>query len=197
MIKVGITGGIGSGKTTVSGVFKVLGIPVYYADEAARRLMNDDPALKDQIIKSFSEAAYTADGKLNRKWMAEQVFGNNEKLALLNSIVHPITIKDAENWMKSQQSHYAIKEAALIFESGAQAGLDFIIGVYAPDSVRVRRVMKRDNVEAAEVQARIDKQMDESKKMDYCDFVIYNDDFQPVIPQVLKIHEALFVLNLP
>jgi dephospho-CoA kinase len=196
MVKVGITGGIGSGKTVVTSVFQVLGIPVYYADDAAKRLMNENPELKAQIVENFSELAYARDGKLDRKWMAEQVFGSKEKLALLNSIVHPATILDAQNWMNRQQTPYAIKEAALIFESGAQTGLDYVIGVSAPDSIRIRRVMKRDSVEAAEVQTRMDRQMNESAKMSRCDFVITNDDWQPIIPQVMRIHEILLAASL-
>lgn len=195
MIKVGITGGIGSGKSTVAHVFEVLGIPVYHADNAAKRLMNEDEILKSQIVKHFSEEAYVADGKLNRKWMADQVFNNPQKLALLNSLVHPVTVQDGINWMKSQNTHYAIKEAALIFESGTQAELDYIIGVSAPASVRMHRAMKRDNIDKEAVQSRMDKQISESIKMRLCDFVIINDGQQALIPQVMKIHEKLLAIT--
>jgi dephospho-CoA kinase len=195
MVKVGITGGMGSGKSTVAHIFEVLGIPVYYADDAAKRLMNEDEFLKTQIIKQFSTEAYAADGKLNRKWMAEQVFNNIQKLNLLNSLVHPATVQDGINWMKTQNTHYAIKEAALIFESGTQTELDYIIGVSAPASLRMHRVMKRDNISKEAVQSRMDKQISEPIKMRLCDFVIINDGQQALIPQVMKIHERLLAVT--
>jgi dephospho-CoA kinase len=191
MIKVGLTGGIGSGKTTVANVFKVLGVPVYFADEAAKLLMNSDEALKTQIKAQFTKSAYLPDGTLNRAWMAEQVFSDKEKLDSLNALVHPATIKDADNWMRRQQTPYAIKEAALIFESGSQGELDYIIGVYAPAPVRIVRAMKRNGSSREEVQARMDKQLQESVKMRLCDFVITNDDRQAIVPQVMKIHAFL------
>jgi dephospho-CoA kinase len=190
ILKVGITGGIGSGKSTVAKVFEVLGIPVYYADEAAKRLMNEDPDLKEQLVKQFGIETYV-DGKLNRKYLSALVFNDEEKLALLNSIVHPATICDAEQWMLQQTTPYALKEAALIFESDAHQQLDYVIGVYAPPEVRIHRVMKRDGISREEVNARMGKQMDETIKMQLCDYVITNDEQELVIPQVIQIHEAL------
>jgi dephospho-CoA kinase len=196
MIKVGITGGMGSGKSTVANIFKVLGVPVYYADDAAKRLMNEDETLKTKIKKHFSGLAYTSGGELDRKWIAAEVFGNPEKLALLNSLVHPATINDGMDWMKRQQTHYAIKEAALIFESGTHAELDYIIGVSAPASLRLLRSMKRDNLSREEVQARMDKQIPDSVKMKLCDFVIINDGQRALIPQVISIHEKLLAIPI-
>jgi dephospho-CoA kinase len=190
MIKVGITGGIGSGKSTVAKVFEVLGIPVYYADDAAKQLMNDNDALKQQVQKEFGNEAYT-NGKLNRKYIADIVFANPEKLELLNSLVHPATLQDAEEWMNKQTTPYTIKEAALIFESGAQAQLDYVIGVYAPTPLRIQRTMQRDNISREEVIARINKQIDEPIKMKLCDFVIINDEQLMVIPQVLALHQKI------
>ncbi len=194
ILKVGLTGGIGSGKSTVAKVFEVLGIPVYYADDAARRLMNEDETLKDELQKLFGKETYI-DGKLNRKYLSGLVFNNAEKLAGLNSIVHPATIRDAGLWMQQQSAPYAIKEAALIFESGAQEHLDYLIGVFAPAPLRIQRVMKRDGVTRNEVMARMEKQMEESIKMRLCDYVITNDEQELVIPQVVKIHEALKIKN--
>ncbi|MBC7889244.1 MAG: dephospho-CoA kinase [Ferruginibacter sp.] len=194
MIKVGITGGMGSGKTTVAKIFEVLGIPVYYADDAAKRLMNEDEDLKEQLQQLFGEEAYL-DGILNRKYISGLVFNNDEKLTLLNSIVHPATLRDASQWMLRQNTAYAIKEAALIFESGAQQQLDYVIGVYAPVPVRIQRVMKRDGVTAEEVKARMEKQMDEATKMRLCDYVITNDEQDLVIPQVIKIHETFIAMK--
>ncbi len=194
MLRIGITGGIGSGKTTVSHVFEVLGIPVYYADDAAKRIMNEDDILKDKIQQAFGNEIYR-DGRLDRKLLAEIVFNNPEKLSKLNAIVHPATLQDAANWMQRQTSPYALKEAALIFESGAQEQLDYVIGVTAPAPLRILRTMQRDNITREAVIARMDKQMDEVIKMKLCDFVIVNDEQQMLIPQVLQVHEKLLALT--
>jgi dephospho-CoA kinase len=190
MLKIGLTGGIGSGKSTVAKVFEVLGIPVYYSDDAARRVMNEDEGLRAQIISAFGNAAYTTGG-LDRVYVAGLVFNNPEKLARLNAIVHPATIADSENWMRQQTTPYAIKEAALIFESGAQRNLDYVIGVYAPHALRVLRAMKRDHATKEKIASVKDRQIDEAIKMKLCDFVIINDEQQAVIPQVMQLHEKL------
>ena len=187
MLRVGLTGGIGSGKSTVAKIFEVLGIPVYYADDASKKLMNDNEELKEKIKIHFGKKAYT-NGLLNRAYLSSIVFNNEEKLALLNSIVHPATIKDAEEWMLKQTAAYTIKEAALIFESGSQENLDKVIGVYAPASVRIHRVMQRDKVSQEEVISRMKKQVDEEIKMRLCDYVVTNDEQELLIPQVLKLH---------
>ena len=188
--RVGITGGIGSGKSTVAAIFETLGVPVYRADDAAKRLMNEDPLLKGQLITSFGELIYT-DGLLNRAQLASVVFNNPENLALLNSFVHPATFNDAEKWMKEKTTPYAIKEAAIIFESGSQRYLDYIIGVFAPTPLRILRSMKRSKLTRDEVIARIDQQMDDTIKMKLCDTVIVNDGQSALIPQVMKLHAAL------
>lgn len=193
MLKIGITGGIGSGKSTVAKLFEVLGIPVYYADNAAKQLMNENETLKQQVQKEFGSEAYT-NGKVNRKYIADIVFANPEKLELLNSLVHPATLQDAEEWMNKQDAPYTIKEAALIFESGAQEQLDYVIGVYAPTPLRIQRTMQRDNISSEEVMARMNKQIDETIKMRLCDFVITNDEQQMVIPQVIELHQKLLTL---
>jgi dephospho-CoA kinase len=188
VLRVGLTGGIGSGKSVVAKVFETLGIPVYYADDAAKRLMNTNPELKAAIIKNFGEGSYT-NGELNRKYMASIVFNDKEKLYLLNSLTHPATIRDAGEWIKRQTSPYIIKEAALLFESGADKILDHVIGVFAPLPLRIKRVMNRDVVTEEEIMKRINRQMDEEEKMKRCDFVITNDEKELVIPQVLELHE--------
>ena len=193
MLKIGITGGIGSGKTTAAKVFEVLGIPVYYADDAAKQLMNKDENLKEKITKQFGNQVYT-DGKLNRTYLSEIVFNNPEKLALLNALVHPATLKDAERWMQKQLTPYAIKEAALIFESGAQQHLDYVIGVTAPAPLRIHRTMQRDAITRDEVIARMDKQMDDTIKMKLCNFVIKNDEQEMMLPQIIELHEKLLQL---
>ena len=188
MLKIGLTGGIGSGKSTVAAIFEVLGIPVYCADVASKRLMNENEGLKFSIIKHFGSEAYSED-ILDRKFLAEQVFTDNEKIALLNSLVHPVTIKDAADWIEMQTAPYVIKEAALIFESGSNKYLDYVIGVEAPKDLRIQRAMHRDSISARQVEDRISKQMDETEKMRLCGFVIVNDEQQMVIPQVLALHE--------
>lgn len=188
MLKIGITGGIGSGKSTVAKMFETLGIPVYHADDAAKRLMNEDKALAEKIVQKFGNDAYI-NGKLNRPFLSSIVFKDPAKLAILNAIVHPATIEDADRWMKQQTTPYALKEAALIFESGSQAYLDKVIGVYAPAAVRIQRVMQRDGITAEEVKIRMNKQIDEEIKMRLCDHIITNDETTLVIPQVLKLHQ--------
>jgi dephospho-CoA kinase len=190
MLSIGLTGGIGSGKSTVARVFETLGIPVYYADDAAKRLMNEDGPLKEAIIRNFGAEAYQS-GQLDRAWLGAQVFGSPEKLQLLNSIVHPATIADAAAWMDRQTAPYAIKEAALLFESDGNKTLDYVIGVSAPEAVRIRRVMARDKTEEASIRKRMAGQLDEADKMQRCDFIIVNDGIQMVIPQVLQVHETL------
>ena len=190
MLKVGLTGGIGSGKTTVARIFEVLGIPVYYADAAAKNLMNENADVKNAIIDAFGEQCYN-NGFLNRQYLSTIVFNNAEKIQLLNSIVHPATINDAMRWFGKQTSRYVVKEAALIFESGSNKELDFVIGVKSPPELRIQRAMARDNITAHEVELRMNKQMNEEEKMRLCDYVIINDEQQMLIPQVLTLHSKL------
>ncbi len=193
MLRIGLTGGIGSGKTTVAKIFEVLWVPVYYADDVAKVLMNEDEKLKQQIIYHFGIEAYQ-NNQLNRSYLATIVFNNSEKLALLNSLVHPITISDAAKWIKKQTALYIIKEAALLFESGANKHLDYVIGVNAPKELRMKRILNRDTSTEVAVKARMDKQMNEEEKLGRCDFIIINDESELLIPQVLKLHEKLSVL---
>jgi dephospho-CoA kinase len=190
MLKVGLTGGIGSGKTTVAKIFELLGVPVYYADDASKKLYHTNHELIQQIKSAFGEAIYT-DNLLNRKALAEIVFKHPEKLALLNSLVHPLTLKDASLWMKKQSAPYIIKEAALLFEAGSAEGLDFIIGITAPQHLRLKRVMERDGISRSDVLNRMEKQIDDAIKMRLCDVVIYNDEQQLLIPQIIRLHKQL------
>jgi len=190
MLKIGLTGGIGSGKTTVAHIFEVLGIPVYYADEAAKSLMNEDPELKRQIEKLFGPDVYK-EGKLDRHLLGSLVFSDTEKLRQLNDIVHPATRKDGARWMSLQKAPYAIKEAALIFEAGLRPDFDYVIGVTAPESLRISRVIKRDQSSREKVLERIRQQMNEEEKMKRCDFVIVNDEKEAVLPQAMRVHEVL------
>ncbi len=194
MLKIGLTGGLGSGKSTVAHIFEVLGIPVYYADAASKRLMDDDEKLKSAVQTAFGDKVYQ-DGKLDRKYLAQVVFNDAKKLELLNSIVHPATLLDAAEWIKKQTTPYIIKEAALIFESGSNKSLDYVIGIKAPLHLRLERTIKRDNISKEEVMTRINKQMDEEEKISLCDFVIVNDEQQMLIPQVLELHNK-FLKNV-
>ena len=194
MLRIGLTGGIGSGKTTVAQIFEVLGIPVYYADAEANRLMNTNAELKNAILKNFGEESYK-DGMLNRTYISSVVFNEQVKLELLNSLVHPVTMKDGEAWLHAQATSYAIHEAALVFEAGVNKRMDHVIGVFAPKSIRIKRVMERDNISEEDVLHRMNRQMDEEKKMKLCDFVISNDEQQLLVPQVLELHEKLLALS--
>lgn len=193
MLKIGLTGGIGSGKSTVAAIFSVLGIPVFDADAVTKKLMEDDESIRSSIKKKFGEEAYL-NNKLNRKYIASIVFNDVHKLEILNSITHPVVITAAQKWMQQQTSAYTIKEAALMFESASAAGVDFIIGVFAPQHLRIKRVMERDNISRLDVLARMDKQIDEKIKMKLCNFIIVNDEQQLVIPQAIKLHEYFLQL---
>ncbi len=188
MLKIGLTGGMGSGKTTVSKIFSVLGIPVFYADDIAKNIMNEDAALKQNIINTFGIEAYI-NNTLNRKYIANIVFNERYKLDQLNALVHPVTLAAADKWFNLQTSPYVIKEAALMFEAGAAAYLDYVIGVYAPQHLRLQRVMQRDNSTREQVLARMNNQIDETIKMKLCDFVVINDEQQALLSQVLLLHE--------
>jgi dephospho-CoA kinase len=190
LLKIGLTGGIGSGKSTVASIFEVLGIPVYYADDAAKKLMNEDERLIAAIKELFGEISYV-NGILNRTFISSEVFSNPDKLEKLNTLVHPAAIADAEKWMKKQITPYSIKEAAILFESHSHVHLDYIIGVSSPIEMRIERVMQRDKISRAQVIARMNQQMNEEEKMSRCNFVVYNDETQLLIPQVLAIHEKL------
>lgn len=190
MLKVGITGGIGSGKSTVARMFQLLGIPVYYADTAAKRLMETDAQLIERIRTRLGAMAYE-NGRLNRAYIAQRVFNDKAELEWLNQQVHPATVADAAAWFAQQKAPYALKEAALLFESGSAGELDLIIGVFAPEAVRIHRVMQRDGVTAAQIRERMRNQIEETVKMKLCHYQIINDEQQLVIPQVLQLHQIL------
>ena len=194
VLRVGLTGGIGSGKSTVAQIFEVLGIPVYYADIAAKRLMNEDEELRSAITNIFGKEAYS-NNILDRKYLSSIVFSDPAKLTSLNSLVHPATKKDVEAWMQQQTSPYAIHEAALIFEAKVSERLDRVIGVSSPIELRIKRAMERDKVDRDEVLKRMKQQLDEDLKMSKCDIVLINDEQQLLIPQVLDVHEKLIALS--
>ena len=196
MLKIGLTGGIGSGKTTVAKLFQTLGIPVYSADTAAKRLMQENELLQKQLIFHFGQETFT-NGQLNRSHLAGIVFKDKEKLETLNQLVHPVTIADAENWFRLQTAPYVIKEAALLFESGAAEGLDAVIGVTASKSLRMQRVIQRDGVSREAVEQRMQHQLSETLKEKLCDFLIDNNEQVLVVPQVLALHNQFLKQSQP
>lgn len=188
MLKIGITGGIGSGKTTVCRLFELQGIPVFYADTQAKEIMNTDELLISGIKQAFGDEVYK-DGLLNRSKLAALVFNNNIELQKLNSLVHPAVFRAFDTWINQQKSLYVIKEAAVLFESGSYKDCDFTILVTSPKSLKISRVIKRDAVTEADVLKRMDKQLSDEEKEKLADFVIANDEKQLLIPQVLELHK--------
>nr|WP_262899134.1 dephospho-CoA kinase [Dawidia cretensis] len=195
-MQIGITGGIGSGKSLVTKIFACLGIPVYDADSHAKELMTTDGILISQIKKEFGDLSYVSDGTLNRKYLGEVVFNQQKKLDILNGLVHPRVRHDFAQWTdRYRDKPYVVREAALLFETGVYRLLDQTIVVYAPEDVRIRRVMKRDNRPEEQVRAIIRKQLSEEEKKALADDIIYNDDSILVIPQVLALHHRLLQGN--
>jgi dephospho-CoA kinase len=195
MLKVGITGGIGSGKSTVCRVFEWLGIPVYYADDRAKWLMVHDLHLRAAILALLGNASYHEDGTLNRTYIAEKVFQNKELLLQLNALVHPVVHRDGELWHRVQQAPYTLREAALLYESGGFHLMDRMIVVTAPIELRIQRVMARDGVDRKDVESRIARQMAEEEKVKLADFVIHNDEVTPLLPQILEVHHKLLEIG--
>ena len=191
-IIIGLTGGIGSGKSTVAKIFAQFGIPVLDTDATAKAIMNEDSSVKTKLIELFGTEAYK-ESQLNRPYIAQLVFEDAFKLQQLNAIIHPITIQYAKDWALKQSAPYVIKEAALFFESGSAEGVDKIIGVTAPKHIRIQRVMQRDQISREEVIKRMEHQLEDSLKMKLSDWVIQNDDMHLLIPQVLAIHNEILV----
>ena len=196
MIKVGLTGGIGSGKSLVAHVFSLLGAPVYQADEAGRRLTASDPQVIHAIRKAFGDDMYDAGGALDRIRMAEVVFNDPVKLEALNAIIHPAVARDFNAWLKLN-SHvpYVVKEAAILFESGAYRQVDRAVTVSAPESLRIQRVTERDHTDEAHVRNRMRNQWNDEQREEKADDVIVNDGSTMLLPQILKIHENIIRLS--
>lgn len=187
---IGLTGGMGSGKTTVANFFKELGVPVYIADDAAKNLMNTSTEVKSKIIDLLGEKAYP-DGVLDRKYVAAQVFDSAEKLEKLNGIVHPAVATDFENWKNSQNFPYVIYEAAILFEKGGNKKCDAVILITAPYRDRIKRLQQRDKSSEEEIEARMKHQWSDSKKRKLADFEIKNSNIANIREQVRKLHEIL------
>jgi dephospho-CoA kinase len=195
MIKIGLTGNIGSGKTVVSNVFSILGIPVYHADEESKKFL-DDPAVKNEILKYFGYSILTNSQEINRRSLASLVFTDEHSLRVLNSIMHPRIKMDFRRWaLLFPETPYVIQEAAIIFESGFRSEYDYIIHVSCPKEIAIDRVIKRDKIDGHSVLRRMQFQMDDSEKSRLSDFVIRNDGSEMVIPQVLAIHRQLLKVS--
>ena len=190
MMVVGLTGGIGSGKSTIAKEFAALGIAVFDSDEQAKALIATDAQVKEHIIASFGEEAYQ-NGEYNRAYIAQIVFNNSEKLAILNGIVHPALAKYFNQWAKKQTSPYVLKEAAILFESGSYKDCDYIITVTAPEEVRIARVMARDHCTEAQVRARMAQQWSDAERIALSNAVIENIDLESAKEQVKRIHFQL------
>ncbi len=188
--KIGITGAIGSGKTTVCKLFEQFGVPVYYADDAGKRLMNESAALKTAIIDSFGKDVYSESGELIPSVLSQLVFGNSKKLSLLNSLVHPAVGNDFQEWCETHKSApYILKEAALMFESGSNQSLDEIVCVTAPLELRINRVMMRNGFSRSQVEERMQKQWSQERKLAASNFEIVNDGEHSLIEQVKELHK--------
>lgn len=197
MLKVGITGGIGSGKTTVCRLLERFGVPVYYADDRAKWLMHHQENVKAQLIAAFGTGVYDQEGHLDRPYLAKIVFQDKEKLNVLNGIVHPAVHEDGRAWQEEQEKAgvvYTVKEAALLFETGSYADLDKIVVVTAPEDVRINRVLQRETTTAEQVKARIQQQMPQEEKVKRADFVIENGAWESLNFSVSELHEKLIYL---
>jgi dephospho-CoA kinase len=195
-LQVGITGGIGSGKTLVCKIFEKLGIPVYDADSRAKMVMTTDGILIEQIKKEFGTLSYNLKGELNREYLSQAVFNQPEKLDKLNALVHPRVAVDYLQWLSRVQSAYCIKEAALLFEADTYRQLDKVVVVAAPDAIRIERVLKRDpHRTRTDVEAIMRNQMAQDEKIMRADYVIQNDESTLVIPQVLELHKRFSSMN--
>ena len=187
---LGLTGGIGSGKTTVAALFHELGVPVYNADDEAKKLMNESPKIRTKLIELFGVNAYN-DGLLNRSYIAQLVFKDKEKLSALNQVVHPEVAAHYTAWLSNQTHPYVLKEVAILFELGAEDQFDFILTVTAPKQIRLERVLQRDDKSADDVLSIMNNQWDEDKKIQKSDFVIHNIDVQKAKIEVEKINNEI------
>ena len=188
MQHIGITGGIGSGKTTVCNIFKLLNVPIYNSDERAKWLINNK--LADKICKAFGDDIFD-NNVLNRALLAERAFANTQSTAILNNIVHPAVAKDYADWKSQQKAIYTLKEAALLIESGSYKNLNKLIVVIAPEKIRIDRTLKRGGITLKDIKARIKKQLTDEDRKQYADYIIENDGSKSLIKQVLAIHQSI------
>ena len=196
MLKIGITGGIGSGKTTVCRVFELLGIPIFYADTVAKLIMNTDPVLKEEILKTFGQKSYSMDGELNRSYISSIVFKNESELNKLNALVHPAVFRAFDKWLAiHHDAPYIIKEAALLFETKSYTMCHLSVLVVSPEASRVRRVIARDGISQDEIVLRMKRQFSDEQKMKLADHILFNDESQLLIPQILELDQQFITIG--
>jgi dephospho-CoA kinase len=189
LLKIGITGSIGSGKTTACKIFETLGVPVYYADDRGKYLLEHNAGVKAALIEAFGPDLFNESGQLKRSELAEIVFNNPAKLKILENIVHPAVQQDFLVWAAEQNAPYLLKEAALLLEAGTVKDLDKLITVTAPEQIRISRIKVRDRLSSEQILARMERQWPDAQKIAAADYVLYNDDRQLLLPQVLKLHK--------
>lgn len=190
MIIVGLTGGMGSGKTTVANMFIELGIPIYIADVEAKKLMNSSKVIKRELIQLFGTNAYS-DGKISKAFLADKIFNDKDLLVEMNAVIHPKVKTHFKKWIKIQRSLYVIYEAAILFENGGYKECDYIITVTAPETVRIQRIIQRDNATKQSVRAIMDNQWNDAKKVKLSHFVIENKELSQTAKQVKNIHQKI------
>jgi dephospho-CoA kinase len=195
--QIGITGGIGSGKSTICKIFTCLGVPVYDADSRAKSIMTTDGILIEQIKKEFGDLVYLPDGSLDREYLSRVIFENQEKRTLLNQMVHPRVAADTDRWLdQNREASYVVREAALLIESGAYLRVDKVLLVTAPEELRIKRVLARDPHRLREEVVKImATQLPEEEKKKVADVVVYNDETQLLVPQILHLHSQFLKLN--
>ena len=190
-ITIGITGGIGSGKSTVCQIFKLLGVPVFEADTVAKELVNSNSEIKTGLVNLYGEDIYTQNGLIDRKKLADIIFNDDIQLAKVNTLVHPVVREEFKKWVKLQETTYIIHEAAILFESGFYKMMDFTILVSAPEPQRIERVVKRDGTSENLVKERMAKQWTDEQKRKLASFEIKNDNRNLIIPQIIKIDNQI------
>jgi dephospho-CoA kinase len=196
MIKVGITGGIGSGKTTVCRVFELLGVPVFYADNVAKTIMQTDSQLKNEILNTFGQESYLVDGQLNRPYISSIVFKDQSQLNKLNALVHPAVFRAFDRWIAEQKEvPYILKEAALLYESESYKMCDLSILVISPESTRISRIKARDHISEEEIMLRMKRQFSDEQKMKLANHILINDENRLLIPQILDLHQQFLKIS--
>ena len=190
-LKIGITGGIGSGKTIVCEIFKLLGIPVFQADFVAGKLINSDAVIRSELISRYGNDIYQTDRKVNREKLAGIIFNDDAELEKVNKIIHPFVRNEFMNWVKNQEAEYVIHEAAILFESGFYKMMDAVILVTAPEEIRIERVIKRNGLTRENVLSRIAKQWPDSEKRKFATFELINDNKSLLIPQIIEIDNKI------
>ena len=195
MVRVGITGGMGSGKSVVAELLQVMNIPVYNADDASKKILKNDDRIRRKLQNLLGDDIFFSDGELNRGQMASLIFNNPELLSQTNAIIHPAVFDDFEYWCRLQSSNVVACESAIIFECGLNRRLDHVIMVSAPEEIRIARAAARDHTDKEQIISRVKNQMPDNEKAQLADFIVINDDRQALIPQIRSLGIVLFFGN--